>query len=588
MDELTVLVAKEEHTRYSHIICETIEQAAKARGTGIAKRQPEYINKKIREGKAVIALHKNPDDNKERFVGFCYIETWGDKQYTANSGLIVVPEFRRIGLAKRIKQVAFELSRQLYPKAKLFGITTSHAVMKINTDLGYIPVPFSELTADEEFWNGCQSCPNYDILKRTERKLCLCTGMLYDPDSPRSAETKQVVVLAYSGGLDTSYCVKLFADEKNYAVHTVIVNTGGFSNDELSEIERNAIKLGAKKHILLDETANFYQRCLRFLIFGNILRNNTYPLSVSAERAFQAMSIARYASSIQADFVAHGSTGAGNDQARFDVMFNILLPGTPILTPIRDNKLSREDEITYLASRGFEQNWEKARYSINKGLWGTTVGGVETLTSDTFLPDGAFPTPITKTEPELLRLGFVQGELTSVNDEQFANPVDAIKKVAEIAQPFGIGRDIHVGDTIIGLKGRVGFEAAAPLIIIKAHHALEKHTLTKQQLAIKDSLAAQYGALLHEGQFLEPAMRDMEELLLHSQEMVSGAVTLHLAPYRFHVIGISSEHDLMNSRFGKYGEMNSAWTGEDVRGFAKIASNQTMMYFSVNGTENVG
>lgn len=279
MDELTVLVAKEEHTRYSHIICETIEQAAKARGTGIAKRQPEYINKKIREGKAVIALHKNPDDNKERFVGFCYIETWGDKQYTANSGLIVVPEFRRIGLAKRIKQVAFELSRQLYPKAKLFGITTSHAVMKINTDLGYIPVPFSELTADEEFWNGCQSCPNYDILKRTERKLCLCTGMLYDPDSPRSAETKQVVVLAYSGGLDTSYCVKLFADEKNYAVHTVIVNTGGFSNDELSEIERNAIKLGAKKHILLDETANFYQRCLRFLIFGNILRNNTYPLS---------------------------------------------------------------------------------------------------------------------------------------------------------------------------------------------------------------------------------------------------------------------------------------------------------------------
>ena len=588
MGEFAVEVAKEEHIRFAEIICETIEHAARARGTGIAKRQPEYIIMKIREGKSVIALHINPDTGEERFAGFCYVESWSNKQYAANSGLIVAPEFRRSGLAKTIKQRAFDLSKELYPGAKLFGITTSHAVMKINTDLGYIPVPFSELTTDDDFWKGCQSCPNYDILKRTERRMCLCTGMLYDPNNPRYTETQQVVVLAFSGGLDTSYCVKLFADEYNYAVHTVIVNTGGFSEEELQEIERKAIALGSKKHITLDETTNFYHRCLRYLIFGNILRNNTYPLSVSAERVFQAMSIARYAHSVNADFVAHGSTGAGNDQVRFDVMFNILLPGKPILTPIRDNKLSREEEIAYLNGRGFVQDWEKAQYSINKGLWGTTVGGKETLTSDTFLPDEAFPTPVTKTEQEMLTLGFVQGELTSVNDEEFSNPVEAIRRVAAIAQPFGIGRDIHVGDTIIGLKGRVGFEAAAPLVIIKAHHALEKHTLTKQQLAVKDMLSAQYGAMLHEGQFLEPAMRDIEEFLLHTQETVTGSVTLRLAPYRFHVVGISSGHDLMNSRFGKYGEMNAAWTGGDVRGFAKIASNQSMMYFTVNGTENVG
>ncbi len=588
MDEFIVLVAGSEHTQYSEIICETIENAAQARGTGIAKRQPEYINKKMSEGKAIIALCRNSQTSEERFAGFCYIETWSNKQYVANSGLIVAPEYRRSGLAKKIKQCAFALSRELYHDAKLFGITTSHAVMKINTELGYIPVPFSELTNDEEFWKGCQSCPNYDILKRTDHRMCLCTGMLYDPDELRQEETKQTVVLAFSGGLDTSYCVKLFADEKKYAVHTVIVNTGGFTDEELLEIESKAKELGAKTHVLLDETANFYHRCLRFLIFGNILRNNTYPLSVSAERVFQAMSIAGYARSINADYVAHGSTGAGNDQVRFDVMFNILLPGTPVLTPIRDNKLSREDEIAYLSSRGYIQNWEKALYSINKGLWGTTVGGKETLTSDKFLPETAFPSAVTKSEPEIIELAFNRGELVKVNGIGYANPIEAIKKVAEIAQPFGIGRDIHVGDTIIGLKGRVGFEAAAPLVIIKAHHALEKHTLTKQQLAVKDSIAAHYGSLLHEGQFLEPAMRDIEELLLHSQETVSGTVVLQIAPYRFHVVGIQSEHDLMNSRFGKYGETNSAWTGDDVRGYAKIASNQSMMFFAVNGTDNVG
>lgn len=588
MAEFAVIVAGEEHTRFAEEICSTIELAAQARGTGIAKRQPEYIIMKMREGKSVIALYRDEQTGEERFAGFCYIETWSNKQYVANSGLIVSPEFRRAGLAKKIKERAFELSREKYPDAKLFGITTSHAVMKMNTELGYFPVPFSELTTDDEFWKGCQSCPNYDILKRTERKMCLCTGMLYDPNNPRHTETKPVVVLAYSGGLDTSYCVKQFSDEKNYAVHTVIVNTGGFSDEELKEIEIKAIKLGSRKHITLDETTNFYHRCLRYLIFGNILRNNTYPLSVSAERVFQAMSIARYARSVNAQYVAHGSTGAGNDQVRFDVMFNILLPGVPILTPIRDEKLSREDEIAYLSSRGYEQNWEKAQYSINKGLWGTTVGGKETLTSDGYLPENAFPTPVTKTEPELLKLGFVHGELKNVNNEDFANPVDAIKKVAEIAQPFGIGRDIHVGDTIIGLKGRVGFEAAAPLVIIKAHHALEKHTLTKQQIATKDALSSQYGTLLHEGQFLEPVMRDIEEFLLHTQETVTGTVTLQLAQYRFHVLGIESSHDLMNSKFGKYGELNSAWSGEDVRGFAKIASNQAMMYFTVNGTENVG
>jgi argininosuccinate synthase len=316
-------------------------------------------------------------------------------------------------------------------------------------------------------------------------------------------------------------------------------------------------------------------------VFGNILKNNTYPLSVSAERAFQAMAVAEYAKSINAKYVAHGSTGAGNDQVRFDMIFRILIPDVQVITPIRDNKLSREQEIEYLKSKGVQQEWHKSTYSINKGLWGTSVGGKETLTSHGYLPESAFPTQLTKEEPQTIHLHFEQGELRGINDQHFDNPVEAIRLLTEIAASFAVGRDIHVGDTIIGIKGRVGFEAAAPLIIIKSHHALEKHVLTKWQLYWKEQLANWYGNLLHEGQFLDPVMRNIETFLTDTQKHVTGVVHVQLAPYRFYVSGIESSFDLMSAKFGSYGEMNNAWSGEDVRGFSKILSNQTMIYSKI-------
>ncbi|RYZ24602.1 MAG: argininosuccinate synthase [Chitinophagaceae bacterium] len=386
------------------------------------------------------------------------------------------------------------------------------------------------------------------------------------------------IVLGFSGGLDTSYCVKYLTEEKGYEVHSVIVNTGGFSDGELAGIEAHAYKLGVKTHTTVDAVRSYYERIIRYLVFGNVLKNNTYPLSVSAERLVQALHIAEHAKSLGADAVAHGSTGAGNDQVRFDMIFHILVPGLEIITPIRDLRLSREEEISYLKSKGVEMNFEKAMYSINKGLWGTSVGGRETLNSNGALPEEAWPTPATKTGIEDVQLGFEKGELRSVNGQRFEHPVDAIRHLHELAAPYGIGRDIHVGDTIIGIKGRVGFEAAAPLIIIKAHHALEKHVLTKWQLNWKDQLALFYGNWLHEGQILDPVMRDIEAFFANSQEQVTGTVFLQLLPFRFQVTGIESPFDLMSAKFGKYGEMNSGWTGDDVRGFSKIFGNQVAIY----------
>ncbi|WP_181304393.1 argininosuccinate synthase [Rufibacter sp. XAAS-G3-1] len=392
------------------------------------------------------------------------------------------------------------------------------------------------------------------------------------------------VVLAFSGGLDTSFCVKYLL-EQGYDIYSAIVNTGGFSEEELAEIARRAENLGVAHHVTLDETDNYYQSCLKYLIFGNVLKNNTYPLSVSAERISQAVAIAKYAQEIGAEAVAHGSTGAGNDQVRFDMVFNILVPNVQVITPIRDLKLSREEEIAYLKERGVEMDFQKAQYSINKGIWGTSVGGKETLTSYQALPESAYPTQLTKETPERITLHFRNGEPVGLNDEMFENPVHVIQKLQEIAGAFAIGRDIHVGDTIIGIKGRVGFEAAAPMVIIKAHHALEKHTLTKWQLYWKDSLATWYGNWLHEGQFLDPTMRNIETFLTDTQKTVTGKVHVLLAPYRFQVEGIESAHDLMSSKFGSYGEMNKAWTGEDVKGFSKIFGNQTMMYRFINGED---
>ncbi|MBP1651626.1 MAG: argininosuccinate synthase [Bacteroidetes bacterium] len=396
------------------------------------------------------------------------------------------------------------------------------------------------------------------------------------------------VVLGFSGGLDTSYCVKYLTEEKGYEVHSVIVNTGGFSEEELVEIEKRAYNLGVKSHKTVNAVRSYYDSVIKYLIFGNVLKNNTYPLSVSAERMSQALAIGEYVREVGADAVAHGSTGAGNDQVRFDMIFNIMIPGVEIITPIRDMKLSREAEISYLKEKGVEMNFEKAAYSINKGMWGTSVGGKETLTSNGFLPEEAWPTQLTKEGTEQVKLKFVKGELTGVNDKTFAHPSEAIQYLQTIAGPFAIGRDIHVGDTIIGIKGRVGFEAAAPVIIIKAHHALEKHVLTKWQLSWKDQLAAFYGNWMHEGQIMDPVMRDIEAFLQHSQENVTGEVFVTLQPYRFQVTGIESAYDLMSSKFGKYGEMNNGWSGEDVRGFSKIFGNQTMIWHQVTESANGG
>ena len=390
------------------------------------------------------------------------------------------------------------------------------------------------------------------------------------------------VVLGFSGGLDTTYCVKYLTEDKGLEVHSVVVNTGGFSQEELKKIEAHAYALGVKSHTSVDAVKGYYDSIIKYLIYGNVLKNNTYPLSVSAERLSQALHIAAHVKKIGANRVAHGSTGAGNDQVRFDMIFQIMIPGVEILTPIRDLQLSREAEITYLQEKGVQMNFEKAAYSINKGLWGTSVGGKETLQSKGLLPESAWPTPMTKEgQQEEIIIGFEKGEIKSVNNKTFSHPTEAIQYIQAIAAAYGIGRDIHVGDTIIGIKGRVGFEAAGPMVILKAHHALEKHVLTKWQLSWKDQLAQFYGNWLHEGQILDPVMRDIEAYLTSTQEQVTGIVSIQLYPYRFQIIGIESDNDLMSAKFGKYGEMNTGWTGNDVRGFTKIFGNQVSIFHQI-------
>ena len=393
---------------------------------------------------------------------------------------------------------------------------------------------------------------------------------------------KKSVVLAYSGGLDTSFCVKYLSVEKDLDVHTVLVNTGGFSEKELAEVGNRSKQMGAASHKAVNVIDEYYQKCIRFLVYGNILKNHTYPLSVSAERVFQAMAIAETVLEIKADYIAHGSTGAGNDQIRFDMIFAIMAPDIPVLTPIRDMKLSREDEIVYLEKNGVKMDWKKAVYSINQGLWGTSVGGRETLTSDKTLPEEAYPCQVTKNDETEIKLYFEQGQIKGINGKKYKNPVDAIAALNKIGSAYGIGRGVHVGDTIIGIKGRVGFEAAAPMLILKAHEALEKHVLTKWQIYWKEQMANWYGMLLHEGQYLEPVMRNIEAFLEDTQATVNGTVIIKLAPRRFEIIGIDSKNDLMNSKFGQYGEMPSNWTSDDARGFAKIMANQISIFRKVN------
>jgi len=382
------------------------------------------------------------------------------------------------------------------------------------------------------------------------------------------------VVLAFSGGLDTSYCAAYLAQNRGYEVHAVTVNTGGFDNGAKARLKKRAMSLGVQEYRFLDVTEKFYKKGVKYLLFGNVLRNNTYPLSVSAERTFQAVAVAEYANKVGAEAVAHGSTGAGNDQIRFDLVFHILCAGKKIITPIRDQHLSRDEEIDFLQKKGVTGNWEKAKYSVNEGLWGTSVGGKETLTSDQYLPEDAFLGQLNVVNGhEVITIGFEKGEPTRLNEIKRSS-IEIIKKLNQLGAAYAIGRDIHVGDTIIGIKGRVGFEAPAALMLIKAHHALEKHVLSKNQLKIKDQLAVSYGDLIHEGQYLDPSARDVEAFFESSQANVTGEVKVFMAPYRFYVEGITSSNDLMQSNFGQYGEINNAWTGEDTKGFVKILANQ--------------
>lgn len=401
-------------------------------------------------------------------------------------------------------------------------------------------------------------------------------------------EKKERVLLAFSGGLDTTFCATWLKNNLNLSVHAVTIDTGGFDEEEIDHIKQRAETVNVDSFEVIDGKSDYYELCIRFLIAGNVLKNGTYPLSVSAERVVQAILLARKAKELGITTVAHGSTGAGNDQVRFDMLLEIILPGVKIITPVRDLRLSRSEEISYLQEHGIHLDFEKAAYSVNQGIWGTSIGGKETLTSHLPLPEHAWPQQITKSDHEILQLEFTRGELTHVNGEHFSDRAAAIMEVQKIASPFGIGRDMHVGDTIIGIKGRVAFEAAAPLIIIKAHHTMEKHVLSKWQLYWKDQLSMWYGNWLHEGQYFEPAMRDIEALLLNTQHNVTGSVDILLQPEKFTVLGINSVFDLMQSQEGQYGEMNNGWTGEDVKGFTKIFGNQVKTWHKLHTHNSTG
>ena len=399
--------------------------------------------------------------------------------------------------------------------------------------------------------------------------------------------TKKKVVVAYSGGLDTSYTVMYLAKELGYEVYAACADTGGFSPAQLKANEENAYKLGAKHYVTLDVTQEYYAKSLKYMIYGNVLRNGTYPISVSSERIFQAIAIARYANEVGADAIAHGSTGAGNDQVRFDMTFLVMAPGVEILTLTRDNALSRDEEIEYLRSNGFVADFTKMKYSYNVGIWGTSICGGEILDSKQGLPDSAYLKQVEKDGKEEMRIEFKHGEIVAVNGKAFDNKIETIRYIESIAAPYGIGRDMHVGDTIIGIKGRVGFEAAAPMVIINAHKFLEKYTLSKWQQYWKDQVANWYGMFLHESQYLEPVMRDIEAMLESSQRNVNGTVIVELRPLSMFMVGVDSPDDLVKTKFGEYGEMQKGWTADDAKGFIKVLSTPLRVYYANHKDEQI-
>ena len=396
--------------------------------------------------------------------------------------------------------------------------------------------------------------------------------------------SKKKVVVAFSGGLDTSYTVMKLTEE-GYDVYAACANTGGFSAAQLKENEANAYKLGAVKYVTLDVTKEYYEKSLKYMIYGNVMRNNCYPISVSSERIFQAIAIARYANEIGAHAIAHGSTGAGNDQIRFDMTFLVMAPGVEIITLTRDKALSRQEEVDYLNAHGYYADFTKLKYSYNVGIWGTSICGGELLDSAQGLPEEAFLKHVTRTDESELKITFEKGEIAAVNGEKFDDKIAAIQKIEEIGAAYAIGRDFNVGDTIIGIKGRVGFEAAAPKLIIEAHRLLEKYTLSKWQQYWKEQVANWYGMFLHESQYLEPVMPDIEAMLTSSQRHVNGTAILKLRPLGFETVGVDSPDDLLKSKLGEYGEMQHGWTADDAKGFIKVTSTPLRVFYGIHPDE---
>lgn len=389
------------------------------------------------------------------------------------------------------------------------------------------------------------------------------------------------IILAFSGGLDTSFAIPWLRERYGREIVTVTVDTGGLDDAARAALEARSKSLGAIGHKLVDARRAFFDETLKFLVMGNVLRGHLYPLCVGAERSLQARCVAETARKMGASAIAHGCTAAGNDQVRFEVALRTIAPEMDVIAPIRDEGFSRQQEVDYLREKGYEASSERAAYSINRGLWGVTIGGKETTDTLSSIPEsawvltkGAFDAP---KAPRVHHIAFHQGVPTAL-DLRDLDPVDMVEEIDRLAAPYGIGRGIHLGDTILGMKGRVAFEAPAANVLITAHRELEKLVLTARQQRIKDSVAPIYGDMVHEGQFLDPACRDIEALFESTQRRVTGTVRILLRQGAVFVEGVSSPHSLKNASKAVYGEAAGEWTAADARGFSRLAALPSLLH----------